>query len=59
MLGRQNTLGSMGENFIPWIPDDADDPQDLEEEERMERAVGLLDRYAARKRKQQVRLSGE
>ena len=49
-LGRRNTPGSKGENFIPWIPDDANDPQDLEEE-RMERTLGLLDRYAARKRK--------
>ena len=33
------------------VPDDTDGPQDLEEEERMERMTGLLDRYAARKRK--------
>ena len=50
-LKRRNAPGSRGENFIPWIPDDADDPQDLKEEERMERTTGLLDRYAARKRK--------
>ena len=59
MLGRWNTPGSKGENFIPWIPDDADGPQDLEEEERIERATRLLDRYATRKRKQQVSSSGE
>ena len=41
------------------VPDDMDGPQDLEEEERMERMTGLLDRYAARKRKQQVSSSGE
>ena len=41
------------------VPDDTDGPQDLEEEERMERMTGLLDRYAARKRKQQVSSSGE
>ena len=58
-LGHQNTPGSRGENFIPWIPDDVDGPQDLEEEERMERSAGLLDRYATRKRKRQVSLSGE
>ena len=58
-LERRNTPGSRGENFIPWIPDDADGPQDLEEEERMEREAGLLDRYAARKRKRQVSSSGE
>ena len=58
-LGRRNTLGSRGENFIPWILDDADGTQDLEEEEWMERTARLLDRYAARKRKQKVSLSGE
>ena len=31
----------------------------MEEEERMERMAGLLDRYAARKRKRQVSSSGE
>ena len=48
-LGRRNMPGSRGENFIPWIPDDTDGPQDLEEEERMERTAGLLDRYAPAK----------
>ena len=41
------------------MPDDTDGPQDLEEEERMERIAGLLDRYAARKRKRQVISSRE
>ena len=50
-LKRQNVSGSRGENFIPWIPDVTGWPQDLEEEERMERTTRLLDRYAARKRK--------
>ena len=59
MRGRRNTPASKGENFIPWIPDDADGPQDLEEEERMERMAGLLDRYTARKRRRQVSSSGE
>ena len=58
-LGRRNALGSKGENFIPWVPDDTDGPQDLEEEERVERMKVLLDRYAARKRKRQVSSSGE
>ena len=31
--GRRNTLGSKGEDFIPWIPADTEGPQDLEEEE--------------------------
>ena len=29
-LGRRNTPGSKGENFIPWIPNDAGGPLDLE-----------------------------
>ena len=58
-LKRQNAPGSRCENFIPWVPVDGDDPQDLEEEERIERTAGLLDRYAARKRKQQVSSSEE
>ena len=58
-LGCRSTPGSRGENFILWILDDADGPQDLEEEERMEKTVGLLDRYAARNRKRQVNSSGE
>ena len=58
-LVRRNTPGSKGENFIPWIPDNADGPQDLEEEEWMERTAELLDPYAAHKRKRQVSSSGE
>ena len=59
VLKRQNAPGFRCENFVPWVPNHLDDPQDLEEEERMERTVGLLDRYAARKRKRQVSSSGE
>ena len=58
-LESRNAPGSRCENFIPWVPDDTDGPQDLEEEERVERMTGLLDRYAARKRKRQVSSSGE
>ena len=36
-----------------------DGPQDLEEEEHMEREAGLLDRYDVRKRKRQVSSSGK
>ena len=39
---------------MPWVPPEREEPQDLEEEERQERMTGLLDRYAARKRKWQV-----
>ena len=52
--GRRNAPGSKGEDFVPWVPADTEGPQDLEEEERQERMTGLLDRYAARKRKRQV-----
>ena len=58
-LKRRNAPRSRCENFILWVPDDTDGPQDLEEEERMERMTGLLDCYAARKRKRQVSSSGE
>ena len=56
---RQNAPGSRCENFVPWVPDDMDGPQDLEEEEQMEKRAGFLDRYAARKRKRQVSSSVE
>ena len=52
--GRCKELGSKGEDFVPWVPADSEEPQDLEEEERRERMTGLLDRYAACKRKRQV-----
>ena len=44
---------------MPWAPTDREEPQDLKEEERRERMTGLLDRYAARKRKRQVISSSE
>ena len=44
---------------MPWIPVDNEEPQDLEEAVRRERMTGLLDRYAARKRKRQVVSSSE
>ena len=49
-LERHNAPGSKGEDFVPWVPTDSEEPQDLEEERR-ERMTGLLDRYTARKRK--------
>ena len=58
-FGGRNASGSKGEDFVPWVPADTEGPQDLEEEEREERMMGLLDRYAARKRKRQVISSGE
>ena len=59
VLKRRNASGSRCEDFVPWAPNYPDDPQDLEEEEWMERTAGFLDRYAARKRKRQVSSSGE
>ena len=58
-LGRRDAPGSRCEDFIPWVPNDTDGPQDLEEEERMERTTGLLDSYAACERKRHVSSSGE
>ena len=39
-------------DFIPWVHPESSRPTDLEEEEEEEEEMtGLLDRYAARKRK--------
>ena len=38
-------------DFIPWVRPESNRPADLEEEEEEEEMIGLLDRYAARKRK--------
>ena len=57
--GRRNAPGSKREDFIPWVSADHEDFQDLEEEEREERMTGLLDCYAARKRKRQLSSSSE
>ena len=56
---RRNAPGSKGEDFVPWVPTDSEEPQDLEEEERRERMTGLLDRYATSKRKRRVVSSSE
>ena len=58
-LKRRDAPGSTPKDFVPWIPRRPNGPQDLEEEEQMEREAGLLGRYAARKRKRQVSSSGE
>ena len=49
--GRWKVPGSKGEDFVPWVSSEHEDFQDLEEEEREERMTGLLDCYAAHKRK--------
>ena len=56
---RQNAPRFKGEGFIPWVSAEHEDFQDLEEEEREERIMGLLDNYAARKRKQQLSFGSE
>ena len=48
---RRNAPRSKGEDFVPWVSAEHEDFQDLEEEKREERMMGLLDRYAAHKRK--------
>ena len=57
--GRRNAPRSKGEEFVPWVRADSEEPQDLEEEERHEIMTRLLDYYAARKRKRQVISSSE
>ena len=56
---QRNAPRSMGEDLVPWVSGEHEDFLDLEEEEREERMTGLLDRYAARKRKQQLSSSSE
>ena len=58
-VGGRNAPGSKGEDFIPWVSAEHEDFQDLEEEEWEERMTGLLDSYAARKRKQQLSSGSE
>ena len=58
-VGRRNAPGSKGEDFVPWVSAEHEDFQDLEEEGEKERMTGLLDRYAARKRKRQLSSGSE
>ena len=57
--GQWNAPWSKGEDFVPWVSAEHEGLQDLEEEEREERMMGLLDRYAARKRKWQLSSGSE
>ena len=59
VAGQRNAPGSKGEDFVPWVSAEHEDFQDLEEEELEEKMTGLLDRYAARKRKWQLSSSSE
>ena len=56
---QRNMPGSKGEDFVPWVSVEHEGLQDLEEEERKERMTGLLDRYAACKRKRQLSSGSE
>ena len=48
---RRNAPGSREENFVAWVSGEYDDFEEKELEERM---MGLLNRYATHKRKQQL-----
>ena len=45
--------GARVEDFIPWVRSEPIRPSLLEEEEDDEEMTGLLDRYAARKRRRE------
>ena len=49
----KSTRGAQVEDFITWVRSEPSRPSTLEEEENEEEMTGLLDRYAARKRKRQ------
>ena len=57
--GQRNAPGSKGEDFVPWVSAEHEGLQDLEEEEHEERMTGLLNRYAARKRKRKLSSDSE
>ena len=57
--GQWNAPRSKGEDFVPWVSAEHKGLQDLEEEEGEDRMTGLLDRYAARKRKWQLSSDSE
>ena len=46
-------------DFVPWVCPESSRPSDLEEEEEEEEMIGLLDHYAARKRKWQENFERE
>ena len=48
--GRVTAPNTQVRDFIPWVRPESSQPPDLEEEKE-EEMTGLLDRYAARKRK--------
>ena len=52
-IGRVSTPDTQVRDFIPWVRPESSQPLDLEEEKEEEEMTGLLDSYAARKRKRQ------
>ena len=48
---RWNTLGAPMKDFFPWVRLESSRPSNLKEGEEEEEMTGLLDNYAARKRK--------
>ena len=49
---RRNALGAQVKDFVPWVRPESRRLAVLEEEEEEKEMTGLLDRYAAKKRKQ-------
>ena len=59
-VGRVNAPDTQVRDFIPWVRPESNQPPDLEEEEEEEEEMmGLLDRYASRKRKRQEDVARE
>ena len=56
--GRVSAHDTQVRDFIPWVRPESSQPLDLKEEEE-EEIMGLLDRYAARKRKRQEDVARE
>ena len=54
----KSARGAQVEDFTPWVRSKPSQPSLSEEEEEEEEMTGLLDRYAARKRKGMRKLSG-
>ena len=52
-IKRRNAHEAQVKDFVPWVPPESSRPSDLEEGEEEEEMTGLLDSYAARKRKHQ------
>ena len=58
LVGRVDAPDTQVRDFIPWVCPESRQPPDLEKEEE-EEMTGLLDRYAAKKRKRQEDVARE